>query len=99
MPKRAASHVALTGSECALSYRLAPTLRTAGERVLLRATDENQGWLVALLTEFAVISGEGWVAEVSLRGVDRLLRGRFGPRVPDSCGCWRILRARGQRRA
>jgi hypothetical protein len=36
-------------------------------------TDENQGWRATLLTEFASIPGDGSVAEVSPRALDRLL--------------------------
>jgi hypothetical protein len=36
--------------------------------VLLCATDENQGWLAALLTEFGAISGNRSVAEVLAEG-------------------------------
>jgi hypothetical protein len=36
-------------------------------------TDETQGWSAALLTEFGEISGDGSVAELSPRGLGRLL--------------------------
>jgi hypothetical protein len=42
-------------------------------RLSLRATDENQRSAATLLMEFAVISGDGSVAEVSPRAFDRLL--------------------------
>jgi hypothetical protein len=48
-----------------------PQRRASG--VLLCATDENQGCSAALLTEFGAIWGDGSVAEVSRRALDRLL--------------------------
>ena len=51
------------------SWRAGSTVRS----LLSWTTDENQGCVGDALTEFGVISGDGSVAEVSPRALDRLL--------------------------
>jgi hypothetical protein len=56
-----------------------PDGRTRRERSPIARPMKFKGWRATLLVEFAVISGDGSVAELLPSASDRLLYARLGP--------------------